>query len=277
MNQSVLITGCSSGIGYMTAHLLKQRGYQVFATARKVDDVERLNKEGLRGIQLDITNLTSIDKALEKVYRESNGCLHALINNAGFGLLGAVEDMSPATVEQLFATNVFGTHALTSRVIPVMRKQGGGRIITISSVLGLVSFPFRGTYSASKFALEALSDAMRVELHGSGVYISLIEPGPIESRFRENIHQSVDSYLDFEHSPHSLAYKRIRSQFLESKKRTPFTKSPEAVVKKIISALESRHPKPRYLVTLPTHIFALLRRILPIRMMDWVMRLISRR
>ena len=277
MNPSVLITGCSSGIGYITALLLKQRGYQVFASARKPKDVERLTKDGLRCVQLDITDLHSIDRALADIYKESAGRLDALINNASYGLIGAVEDISPNIFQQLFATNVFGTHALTQRVIPVMRKQGGGRIITISSALGLASLPYRGVYSASKFAIEALSDAMRVELRGSGIYASLIEPGPIESKFREHAIEHMHGYLDFEHSPHSRAYNCIYSQSLESTSHIPFTKQPEAVVKKIIHALESKRPKPRYYVTLPTHAFALLRRILPARGMDWIMGQISKR
>ncbi len=277
MNPSVLITGCSSGIGYMTALMLQQRGYQVFASTRKADDVARLTKDGLRCVQLDITDPRSIDQALSTVFKESGGRLDALINNAGIGLFGAIEDLPPDTLQRLFATNVFGAQALIKRVIPVMRKQGSGRIINISSTLGLVSFAYRGAYSASKFAIEALSDAMRIELHGSGIYTSLIEPGPIESKFRVNIAEQVNDYLDFEHSPHSNVYKRMRSQFLESKNHIPFTKPPEAVVKKIIRALESKRPKARYYVTFPTHVFAILRRVLPARGLDWVMRQISRR
>jgi short-subunit dehydrogenase len=272
--KSVLITGCSSGIGHCLAHGLKQRGYRVFATARQATDVESLTTAGFESFPLDLDSSGSIHEAVEAVLARTQGRLYALINNGAYGQPGAVEDLSRATLRAQFETNVFGTQELTNLLIPAMRAQGEGRIIQISSILGIVCFAYRGAYNASKFALEALSDTMRLELRGTNIHVSLIEPGPITSRFRANAHAAFKRHIDREHSVHREYYARVE-QRLGGEKPLPFTLPPEAVLKKAIKALETRRPKTRYAVTFPTHLFAVLRRILPVRALDSILAAVS--
>ncbi len=185
-NKSILITGCSTGIGLCVAQGLQDRGYRVFATARKKDDVKKLQSLGLESLQLDLDDSQSIQTAVKEILNRTNGTLDALFNNGAYGQAGAVEDLSRDVLRQQFETNVFGWHELTNLVLPVMLKQGHGRIIQNSSVLGFVALKFRGAYSASKYAIEGLTDTLRQELSGTNIFISLVEPGPIESQFRKN-------------------------------------------------------------------------------------------
>jgi len=185
-DRPVLITGCSSGIGYCVAHGLHKRGYNVIASARKLNDVENLRNENLQCIQLDLDDSDSIDRAVDEALRLGNGTIYALFNNASFGQPGAVEDLSRDVLRQQFETNFFGTVELTNRILPIMRRQGFGRIIQNSSVLGLITLCYRGAYNASKFALEGLTDTLRQELADTDIHVSLIEPGPVKSRFRAN-------------------------------------------------------------------------------------------
>jgi short-subunit dehydrogenase len=272
--KSVLITGCSSGIGHCLAHGLKQRGYRVFATARQAVDVESLSKAGFESFPLDLDSSSSIRTAVDMVLARTQGQLYALINNGAYGQPGAVEDLSRATLRAQFETNVFGTQELTNLVIPAMRAQGEGRIIQISSILGIVCFAYRGAYNAAKYALEALSDTMRLELRGTNIHVSLIEPGPITSRFRANAHAAFIRHIDREHSAHREYYARVEKR-LEGSKPMPFTLPPEAVLKQAIKALEARRPKARYAVTFPTTLFAVLRRILPVRALDSILAAVS--
>jgi short-subunit dehydrogenase len=266
--RSVLISGCSSGIGHCVATGLKARGYRVFATARKEGDVAALKRQGLESLQLDLDDSSSIEKAVEAVLNQTNGTLYALFNNGAYGQPGAVEDLSRDLLRQQFETNFFGWHELTCRVIPAMRNCGEGRIIQNSSVLGFVTLPYRGAYVASKYALEGLSDTLRLELAGSGIHVSLIEPGPIESRFRENAQAMFMKHIDQHHSVHAEHYQDVLKRLEKQGHAAPFTLPAEAVLKKVIHALESSRPKPRYHVTFPTHLFALLRRLLSSRAMD---------
>lgn len=272
--KTILITGCSSGIGWMTACGLRDRGHRVFASARKPADVARLRAADLDCLQLDVDDSSSIVAALEEVLTHTGGRLDALFNNAGFAVTGAVEDVSRQALRDQLETNLLGAHELTTRVLPVMRRQGSGRIIQCSSVLGLVALPFRGPYCASKFALEALSDCLRLELKGTGIHVSLIEPGPILTRFRANALAAFERYIDFEHSPHRERYRATLKRLRTEGAAVPFTLGPEAVFRKVIHALESPRPRPRYYVTVPTHGLGLLRRALSSRMMD---RLVGRR
>jgi NAD(P)-dependent dehydrogenase (short-subunit alcohol dehydrogenase family) len=272
--KSVLITGCSSGIGQCVARGLKQRGYRVFATARQVADVDSLTIAGFESLALDLVSSSSIRAAVETVLARTQGRLYALINNGAYGQPGAVEDLSRAALRAQFETNVFGTQELTNLVIPTMRAQGEGRIIQISSILGIVCFAYRGAYNASKFALEALSDTMRLELRNTNIHVSLIEPGPITSRFRANAHAAFIRHIDREHSAHRDYYARVEKR-LEGTKPMPFTLPPEAVLKKVIKALEARRPKARYAVTFPTYLFAVLRRISPVRVLDSILSAVS--
>lgn len=271
MNQnkkSILITGCSTGIGLCVAQALQQRGYRVFATARKEDDVETLKTIGLESLQLDLDKPESIQTAVTEILKRTNGTLGALFNNGAYGQTGAVEDLSRDVLRQQFETNVFGWQELTNLVLPVMLKQGHGRIIQNSSVLGFIALKFRGAYTASKYAIEGLTDTLRQELTGTNIYISLIEPGPIESRFRANAFAAYKKNIDKEKSRFKTDYKKTEERLSKEGPAVPFTLPPEAVLKKVIHALESRKPKPRYYVTFPTYLFGYLKRILSTRFMD---------
>ncbi|MBZ0072800.1 MAG: SDR family NAD(P)-dependent oxidoreductase [Gammaproteobacteria bacterium] len=274
--KAILITGCSSGIGHCAAHGLKARGYRVFATARRPEDVERLRAEGLESLPLDLDDSASIEAALEQVLERTAGRLYGLFNNGGYGQPGAVEDLSRDALRAQFETNVFGSIELTNRVIPVMRAQGAGRIIQNSSLLGLVALPYRGAYNASKYALEGFYDTLRLELHGSGVQVALLEPGPISSRFRANAHAMYRRHIDADGSVHRDTYRAMERRLTRPGPAAPFTLGPEAVLTKLLHALESPRARPRYPVTLPTWLFAGARRVLPVRALDWVLRRISR-
>ncbi len=274
MNRSktILITGCSSGIGYTTAVELQKRGHNVIATARKPDDVSRLQQEGFTAMQLDLADSNSIQQAVEWAVKLTDGKIDALFNNGAFGQPGAVEDLSRDVLRFQFETNLFGTHELTNLIIPLMRKQGHGRIIYNSSVLGLVAMTYRGAYNASKFALEGLADTLRLELHGTNIHISLIEPGPILSDFRKNAFVLYKKNIDPTHSHHKEAYKAMEARLQKEGAAVPFTLPGQAVSEKVIHALEARQPKMRYYVTFPTYLFAFLKRILPMSWLDALLR-----
>jgi NAD(P)-dependent dehydrogenase (short-subunit alcohol dehydrogenase family) len=260
--KSVLITGCSSGIGRCVARGLAVRGYRVFASARRQEDVEQLQAEGFTSLQLDLADSGSIAAAVDALLAHTDGRLYALFNNGAYGQPGAVEDLSREVLRQQFETNLFGWHELTNRVLPVMRRQGYGRIIHNSSVLGFVALPFRGAYTASKYALEGLTDTLRLELRGSGIHVSLIEPGPIESRFRPNAYAAYKRHIDPQASVHRERYLKMEERLLKEGPVAPFTLPPEAVLKKVVQALESRRPRARYYVTFPTYLFGVLKRLL---------------
>jgi len=275
-SREVLISGCSTGIGRRVAEGLHQRGYRVFATARRPQDVADLKAAGLEALQLDVTDPPSIARAVETVLERTGGRLYALFNNAGYGQPGAVEDLRREVLCEQFETNVFGAHELTCRVLPAMRRQGYGRIIQNSSVLGFVALKFRGAYIAAKFALEGLSDTLRLELRGTGIHVVLIEPGPIESRFRENAHAAFKRNVDAGASVHRATYAAMERRLATEGPVAPFTLPADAVLKKLIHALESPRPKVRYYVTFPTYLFATLKRLLPHRELDRVLAGVSR-
>lgn len=270
--RSILITGCSSGIGLCTAQGLQQRGYRVFATARQPDDVTRLQQLGLESLQLDLDNSESINSAVDEVLVRTKGQLYALFNNGAYGQAGAVEDLRREVLRAQFETNLFGWHELTCRVLPVMRQQGYGRIIQNSSVLGLVALPFRGAYNATKYALEGLTDTLRLELFETEIYFSLIEPGPIASRFRANSFRAFLQNIDKTNSPFRQQYAAMEARLTKEGPAVPFTLPPEAVLKKVIHALESRRPRERYYITFPTYLFGTLRRLLSTRNLDRILR-----
>ena len=271
-NKTILITGCSTGIGYCVAHGLKVLGWRVFATARQPADVRRLQAEGLESLPLDLRDSESIRAAVAAILAQTDGRLEALFNNGAYGQAGAVEDLSREALREQFETNVFGMQELTNQIVPIMRRQGGGRILYTSSVLGLVAFPYRGAYVASKFALEGLADTLRLELAGTGIHVCLIEPGPILSKFRDNAHVAYQRYIQAETSLHREQYAAMEARLLKKGPAAPFTLPPEAVLKRVIHALESRRPRARYYVTVPTYLFAALRRLLPTRALDAVLR-----
>lgn len=272
VNNSILITGCSSGIGYTAAHGLKQRGYRVFATARKAADVARLQQEGLEALSLDLADSASIRQAVDQVMDKTDGQLYGLFNNGAYGQPGAVEDLSRAVLREQFETNLFGWHELSNLCIPAMRAQGRGRIVQNSSVLGIINLPYRGAYNASKFALESLSDTLRMELHGSGVHVSIIQPGPITSSFRANALAMYEKNIDRQHSAHRDYYKGVDKRLHQEGNASKHTLPPEAVLEKLIHALESPKPKIRYRVTTPTKVAAIGRRLLPDHWLDKLLR-----
>jgi NAD(P)-dependent dehydrogenase (short-subunit alcohol dehydrogenase family) len=273
--KTILITGCSSGIGYCVASGLQQRGYRVFATARRAESVDKLIAEGFESLQLDLDDSQSIQQAIDEILRRTGGELYAVFNNGAFGLPGAVEDLSRDAIRAQFETNFFGWLELTNLLLPVMRRQGYGRIIKNSSVLGFVTMPFRGAYNSSKFAIEGLSDTLRLELKGTNIHVSLVEPGPILSRFRTNALTAMQKHIDMENSVHSERYQAVLTRLNKEGPAVPFTLPPEAVLKKVIHALESRNPKARYYVTFPTYLFGYLKRMLPTKTLDKLLRLAS--
>jgi len=268
--RTILITGCSSGIGYCVAQRLKNQDYRVFATARKIDDVKKLRNEGFEAFQLDLTDSRSIQTAFAEIMQLSGGQLYALFNNGAYGQTGAVEDLDRETLRLQFETNVFGWQELTKLTLKVMRQQGYGRIVQNSSILGFLGLSYRGAYCASKYAIEGLSDALRLELKDSGIHISLIEPGPIESNFRANCLAHFENNIDIKNSVHQSEYSKQLARLKKKGAAVPFTLPAEAVYAKVWKALEAKKPKPRYYVTFPTYLFGYLKRILSSRALDYL-------
>lgn len=265
--RSILITGCSSGIGYTCAHGMKERGWRVIATARKKDDIKRLESEGLEVVPLEYRDANSIAQCADETLKRTDGKLAAVFNNGAYGQPGAVEDLPVDVLREQFEANFFGWHDLTRRLIPAMRTQGHGRIVQCSSVLGLVSLKYRGAYNASKFALEGLTDALRQELAGTGLHVSLIEPGPIATRFGANALAAYRANIDLENSVHAEIY-RQRIAAMEAGGAVRFKLGPEAVLEKLVHAVESERPAPHYYVTKATYLMGLGRRLLSTRMLD---------
>jgi len=266
--RSILITGCSSGIGLAAARSLKARGWHVLATARRPADLERLKTdEGFEALYLELADEGSIAECAEQALSRTEGELFALFNNAAYGQPGAVEDVSADVLRRQLQVNLIGAHELTRRILPAMRTNGTGRIVQCSSVLGFIAAPFRGAYCASKFALEGLTDALRVELRGSGIHVALIEPGPIRTRFVDNALAAARANIDIEGSLHRERYQALLASLQQGGRQT-FKLEPEAVARKLIQAVESRHPKARYRVTVPAHLASLAIRVLSTRLLD---------
>jgi NAD(P)-dependent dehydrogenase (short-subunit alcohol dehydrogenase family) len=272
MTKTLLITGCSSGIGHAAAHDMRARGWRVFASCRQQRDCDRLRAEGFESPRIDYTDAQSIQSGLAEVVAATGGRLDALFNNGAHGLPGAVEDLPTEALREIFETNVFGWHELIRQVIPVMRAQGHGRIVQNSSVLGLVTYPWRGAYAATKFAIEGLSDTLRLELTGSGIEVILIEPGPVTSKIRENAIPHFEKHIDWKNSPIRDRYEgSLLKRLYHSSGPDAFELPPSAVSRKLAHALEARRPKPRYYVTTPTYIAGTLRRILSTRAIDRIL------
>lgn len=270
--RTVLITGCSSGIGLDAARGLCARGWRVFATCRAEADCERLRAEGLESFRLDYDDEDSIAAAVAETLSRTGGRLDALFNNGAFACPGAVEDLPRGALRAIFETNLFGYHDLTRRVIPVMRAQGHGRIVNCSSVLGLVGMKWRGAYVATKFAMEGLTDVLRLEMRGTGIHVILIEPGPITSQIRRNAIPHFERWIDWRASALAAEYGALRHRLYESTGPDRFELPASAVTAKLARALEDPSPSARYFVTTPTHVANFARRILPTRALDWVAR-----
>ncbi|MGW9231481.1 SDR family oxidoreductase [Pseudorhizobium sp. NPDC055634] len=261
--RSIIVTGCSSGIGAHCARALKRDGWRVFATVRKAEDLASLEADGIEALSMDDTRPDTIAALVEAVRERTDGRIDALFNNGAYGQPGAVEDISTAVLREQFETNLFGWHELTRRVVPLMRRQGRGRIVNCSSILRLLPYRYRGAYTASKYALEGLMVTMRMELDGSGVHVSLIEPGPIASRFTANALAKIEQHVDLENSAHSIEYKRQLARLGGTGQKNPHRLGPEAVYDVLTHALTASRPKPHYLVTTPARQGALLKRLLP--------------
>lgn len=268
--KSILITGCSSGIGHDAAHGLARRGWRVLATCRGPEDVTRLQGEGLESFVLDVADPDSVAAGAARALDLTGGRLDALYNNAAFACPGAVEDLPAGALRSIFETNLFGLHELTRLLIPAMRAQGHGRIVNCSSVLGLVGLKWRGAYVATKFALEGLTDVLRIEMKGTGIDAILIEPGPITSRIRENAIPHFERWIDWQGSARATEYATLKSRLYESRGPDRFELPASAVTRVLVHAVESRRPKPRYYVTKPTHLMGAARRILSTRALDWL-------
>ena len=267
--RTILITGCSSGIGHHAAHALKARGWRVFATCRQQGDCDRLIAEGLESFPLDYASEDSIARAVDETLSRTDGRLDALFNNGAFACPGAVEDLPRGALREIFETNLFGYHDLSRRLIPTFRAQGHGRIVQCSSVLGLVGAKWRGAYVSTKFALEGLSDVLRLEMTGTGVEVILIEPGPIGTRIRQNAIPHFEKWIDWENSARRDEYAALRDRLYKpNAKKDRFELPCSAVTAKLIHAVESPRPRARYYVTTPTYIAGFLRRLLPTRLLD---------
>lgn len=269
--RSILITGCSSGIGYDAAHSLKSRGWRVFATCRQQGDCDRLTAEGLESFVLDYASEDSIAQAVDETLSRTGGTLDAVFNNGAFACPGAVEDIPRGALREIFETNLFGYHDLSRRLIPTFRNQRRGRIVQCSSVLGLVGAKWRGAYVSTKFALEGLSDVLRLEMAGTGVEVILIEPGPIGTRIRENAIPHFEKWIDWENSARHAEYRTLRDRLYKpAQKKDYWELPPSAVTRKLIHAVESPRPRARYYVTTPTHLAGMFKRLLPTRLLDRV-------
>jgi NAD(P)-dependent dehydrogenase (short-subunit alcohol dehydrogenase family) len=270
--KSILITGCSSGIGLASAMGLRERGWRVFASCKQQVDCDRLRAMGFDSPRIDYTDTASIHSGLNEVLEATNGTLDALFNNGAHAIPGAVEDVPTDALRSIFESNFFGWHELTRCLLPVMRAQGHGRIIQCSSVLGFITLPWRGAYNSTKYALEGLTDTLRIEMRDTDIKIILIEPGPVTSKIRVNSIPHFERWIDWENSVRAEQYKAtLLPRLYKEGGPDPFELPPEAVVKKLIHAIKARNPRPRYFVTTPTYLMATLRRLLPTWALDWVL------
>ena len=270
--KSILITGCSTGIGLQTALLLQKENYNVFATARKEEDVQKLSKLGLQSYLLDVTKYDTIDDTFDKILKKTNGKLDILFNNAGYGQAGAIEDIKIEDLKVQFETNVFGLHYITTKAIKIMRNQGYGKIIQHSSILGLVSLKYRGAYNASKYAIEGLSDTLRLELLDEpNIFVTLLNTGPIISEFRNNALKTFKN-IDIQNSHFKNIYEKdLISRKNGTKKNIPFTLYPIDVAKIVLKIIKTKKPKPRYYITKATTILIYCKRVLSTNLLDKIL------
>mgnify|MGYP001216337116 FL=1 len=271
MQKSILITGCSSGIGLDCAKTLHANGWMVFASCRQQKDCDRLKMMGIEAPRLDHADPVSITETIQYILTKTNGKLDAVFNNGAFAVPGAVEDLPTDALRSIYETNLFGYHEVIRQVIPIMRAQGKGKILNCSSVLGFVAIPWRGAYNSTKFALEGLTDTLRIEMRNTNINVILIEPGPIGTKIRENSIPHFERWVDWENSPRKKQYETglIKRLYQPRNKPDAFELPVSAVTKVVMKALESHRPKPRYYVTIPTHFMGVLRRTLSTRSLDW--------
>ena len=268
--KTILITGCSSGIGHDAAHALRARGWRVFAACRKAQDCDRLRAEGFDSPRMDYDDEDSLRNGLAEVLDTTGGTLDALFNNGAYAIPGPVEDIPTEALRSIFQSNLIGWHDLTRQVLPAMRAQGHGRIVQCSSVLGLVAMKWRGAYVSTKFALEGLTDALRLEMADTGIKVSIIDPGPIDTPFRKNAIRQFETWIDWQNSPRVDQYREsLLTQLYDGSSSGPQWPA-SAVTRKLIHALEHPRPRARYYVTAPTYAMGMARRVLPARALDWL-------
>ena len=260
----IVITGCSSGIGLETAVYLKERFITVYPTARDAEDVAMLCSLGFDAMQLDVTNPKQITHIIEMILKKE-GQIDVWFNNAGYGQVGAIEDIHTEVLKEQFETNVFGLHECTRQILPVMRKQGRGKIIQHSSVLGITSLFGRGAYNASKYAIEGLTDTLRLELEGTDIYPILLNTGPITSKFRDNAIKMLKKNVDIEHSFFSDRYK---ASIAGTSKKVPFNEEAEVVAEIVHKIILLQKPQPRYYITKATYLLGYAKRILSTAFLD---------
>lgn len=265
--ESVLITGGSSGIGYRTARHLQDLGYHVIISVRQQSDYTQLVGE-FNVVYIDLADSQSIHQGVAEVLKLTNHRLAAVFHNAAFGLPGALEDISREALRAQFETNLFGTHELNRLLIAHFRQQGHGRILFNSSLLGYAAMAYRGAYNMSKYALEGMADTLRLELDQKIIQVSLIEPGPIESRFRANAYAAFQQWVNLDTSAHQAQYQHMIARLQKEGAAAPFTLPAQAVADIVAQSLRSKRAKTRYRVTLPAHIFWYLKQVLPTRWLD---------
>ncbi|MGR3495320.1 SDR family NAD(P)-dependent oxidoreductase [Citreimonas sp.] len=272
VERSILITGCSSGIGADAARTLRARGWRVFAACRQQADCDRLRAEGFESPRLDYTDPESIAATLDAVLEATGGTLDALFNNGAYAIPGAAEDLPADALRAIFDANVIGWHDLTVRVIPVMRAQGHGRIVNHSSVLGYVSIPWRAAYNATKYATGALSDTLRIEMRDTPIHVVTLNTGPVATRIRVNSIPHFERWIDWRNSARRAQYEStLLKRLYEDRGPDRWELQPEAVTRALIRAVEHPRPAPRYYITAPSRLMAIARRVLPTRALDWVL------
>lgn len=276
MKRSILITGCSSGIGLDAAKTLKSRGWRVFAACRKSADCERLREMGFESPRIDYEDAESIERAVEELLGATGGTLDALFNNGAYGIPAAVEDLPRAALSAILNANLIGPHHLTTRILPAMRAQGHGRIVNCTSVMGFTAYPWRGAYVATKFGLEGLTDTLRLELHNTPIHVCLIQPGLITTKFGENSGRNFERWIEWEHSAKAHEYRDDLLKKWERGNPHAWLEVPARdVTSKLIHAVESPRPRARYRVTRLAQVAYIAKRLLPTRGSDWLIRKLS--
>jgi len=266
----VLITGVSSGIGEAAAIALSARGNLVIGTTKEFDRTTHLSQYGIQQVEMDLRDAQSVSRAIELMLQV--GVPDVIIHNAGFGCYGMAEDLPRRAMEEQFAANVFGAQQINHALVPAMRARGSGRIVFVSSVLGVVAMKGRGLYVASKYALEGLADTMRLELWGSGVDVVIIEPGPIATHFRQSALEALQRFVDPSQGGDKVFYERFVAGLAAERSSNRFALPATACLPSLFAAIEAPRPKARYAVTVPARLFPLLKRVLPTRLLDFVLR-----
>ena len=268
---NIFITGASSGIGLACVKDMLAKSHNVAVTVRKSEDKDRLEAMGCFVVLIDLSDTQLIKSMFLKVLAHFNHHVDIVINNAAYGQVGALEDVSVDCLKKQFNVNFFAVHEITQCAIKQMRKQQGGKIVQVSSVLGIVSMKMRGAYNSSKYALEGLCDTLRLELQGTNIHVSLIEPGPIASSFRKNALANFEKTIDIEGSIHSKSYQSQLERLRKVGPAAKFTLPATACVDKLNRIIKAKRPAPRYYVTFPMHLFGFLKRVLSARLLDRIL------